>query len=163
MAFFNLSRIYPTRKKEAKKVHCAMHEWLVVSLLLNSLFQVAENIKEFFHNEGIHSTTIQPEFVDYHPNNDSGNGEDCILSCPKGPGSLPAPNCEASKCCKPAIPNGNAKRASRSAQNTPTSSRRPTSFTENEVENNKSLQSIHNDEEEAQPLHDRQTFSSTSW
>ena len=30
----------------------------------NTLYlQVAEKVKEFFHNEGIHSTTIQPEFV----------------------------------------------------------------------------------------------------
>ena len=28
------------------------------------IFQIAENVKEFFHNEGIHSTTIQPEFVE---------------------------------------------------------------------------------------------------
>lgn len=27
--------------------------------------QIAEKVKEFFHNEGIHSTTIQPEFVDF--------------------------------------------------------------------------------------------------
>jgi len=26
--------------------------------------RIAEKVKEFFHNEGIHSTTIQPEFVD---------------------------------------------------------------------------------------------------
>lgn len=26
--------------------------------------QVAGKIKELFHNEGIHSTTIQPEFVE---------------------------------------------------------------------------------------------------
>jgi zinc transporter 1 len=26
--------------------------------------EIAEKVKEFFHNEGIHSTTIQPEFVD---------------------------------------------------------------------------------------------------
>jgi zinc transporter 1 len=25
---------------------------------------VAERVKEFFHQEGIHSTTIQPEFID---------------------------------------------------------------------------------------------------
>lgn len=25
---------------------------------------MAEKVKEFFHNEGIHSTTIQPEFVE---------------------------------------------------------------------------------------------------
>ena len=28
--------------------------------------QIAENVKEFFHNEGIHSTTIQPEFVEFN-------------------------------------------------------------------------------------------------
>lgn len=25
---------------------------------------IAERIKDFFHHEGIHSTTIQPEFID---------------------------------------------------------------------------------------------------
>jgi len=30
---------------------------------LRDYMQVAEQIKSFFHNEGIHSTTIQPEFV----------------------------------------------------------------------------------------------------
>ena len=104
-----------------------------------STFQVAENIKEFFHKEGIHSTTIQPEFVDYHPASDSAGtmDEDCVLNCPKGPGAIPAPVCEASKCCQPAsaaASNGNLKRqTSKSAQNTPTTSRRPTSFHEHEV------------------------------
>ena len=31
---------------------------------LHDYMQIAEKVKEFFHNEGIHSTTIQPEFVD---------------------------------------------------------------------------------------------------
>jgi len=26
--------------------------------------KLAEKVKEFFHNEGIHSTTIQPEFLE---------------------------------------------------------------------------------------------------
>ncbi len=26
--------------------------------------KIAERVKEFFHNEGIHSTTIQPEFTE---------------------------------------------------------------------------------------------------
>ena len=26
--------------------------------------KIAEKVKEFFHNEGIHSTTIQPEFTE---------------------------------------------------------------------------------------------------
>jgi zinc transporter 1 len=25
---------------------------------------IAERVKDFFHHEGIHSTTIQPEFID---------------------------------------------------------------------------------------------------
>lgn len=29
--------------------------------------KLAEKVKEFFHNEGIHSTTIQPEFVEIGP------------------------------------------------------------------------------------------------
>jgi zinc transporter 1 len=51
-------------------------------LNLSEYMKVAENIKEFFHNEGIHSTTIQPEFVDFHQQNPAdGNGnEDCVLS-----------------------------------------------------------------------------------
>ncbi len=31
---------------------------------LADYMKVAERIKEFFHNEGIHSTTIQPEFTE---------------------------------------------------------------------------------------------------
>ena len=31
---------------------------------LSDYMNIAEKVKEFFHNEGIHSTTIQPEFVD---------------------------------------------------------------------------------------------------
>lgn len=32
---------------------------------LHDYQQIAEKVKEFFHNEGIHSTTIQPEFVEF--------------------------------------------------------------------------------------------------
>ena len=124
-------------------------------------FQVAENIKEFFHNEGIHSTTIQPEFVDYQPTD--GNGEDCVLICPKGPGALPAPNCEASKCCKPpTTSNGNLKRSSRSAQNTPTTGRRPTSFTEQEVASISSSQ-LQSDETFPLKNHEAESKCSASW
>lgn len=31
---------------------------------LSEYMKLAEKVKEFFHNEGIHSTTIQPEFVE---------------------------------------------------------------------------------------------------
>jgi len=140
-------------------------------LNLSEYMKVAENIKEFFHNEGIHSTTIQPEFVDYQPGD--ADGEDCVLSCPKGPGSLPAPACEASKCCTKPTSNGNLKRSSRSAQNTPTTSRRPTSFAEQEVPppSYKSAASSRHtsaaslrppSDEEATPLN-HETKSTVSW
>ncbi len=31
---------------------------------LRDYMLIAEKVKSFFHNEGIHSTTIQPEFVE---------------------------------------------------------------------------------------------------
>ncbi|XP_059080121.1 uncharacterized protein LOC131878217 [Tigriopus californicus] len=86
-------------------------------LNLSEYMKVAENIKEFFHNEGIHSTTIQPEFADYHPGQDYILSEDCALSCPKAP-TANQPACNASKCCPP----------SKSSQNTPVLDRRPASF-----------------------------------
>jgi len=70
-------------------------------LNLTQYMQVAEKVKEFFHNEGIHSTTIQPEFVETaEPTGSISSTEDCMLSCPKGP--FTAPVCDASKCCPPA-------------------------------------------------------------
>lgn len=37
---------------------------------LHDYMQIAEKVKEFFHNEGIHSTTIQPEFIDLENENE---------------------------------------------------------------------------------------------
>jgi len=119
-------------------------------LNISEYMKIAENIKEFFHDEGIHSTTIQPEFVDYHPAVSDGNEGDCMINCPKGPGMVPAPACEASQCC----PVSNGKRGSRSMQNTPTTSRRP--INESEV--------AMSDNEDSVPLHDHhENQSSTSW
>ena len=53
---------------------------------LSEYMKVAETIKEFFHNEGIHSITIQQEFVNCQETDD--RGEDCALMCPKGPSVL---------------------------------------------------------------------------
>lgn len=49
---------------------------------------IANKIKKFFHNEGIHSTTIQPEFVcgDKRPS-------ECALECGQDE------NCASQKCC----------------------------------------------------------------
>lgn len=41
---------------------------------LSEYMKIAEKVKEFFHNEGIHSTTIQPEFLEIEPLN-SNKGE----------------------------------------------------------------------------------------
>jgi len=72
-------------------------------LNLAQYMQVAERVKEFFHNEGIHSTTIQPEFVETGSgelrDGSVGSAEDCMLACPKpSPGLASAP-CHMSKCC----------------------------------------------------------------
>jgi len=71
-------------------------------LNLAQYMQVAEKVKEFFHNEGIHSTTIQPEFIETADALGSiSSTEDCMLACPKGP--LTAPDCHASTCCPPVL------------------------------------------------------------
>lgn len=114
-------------------------------LNLSEYMKMAENVKEFFHNEGIHSTTIQPEFVEvngqgrnverknYGVNGlDKGsiNEDDCVLGCPKAP-EMEAPSCQKAKCCVPVKEGllGMAVTSSKSATNTPTNSRkRPSSF-----------------------------------
>ncbi|KAG4073436.1 hypothetical protein HA402_000660 [Bradysia odoriphaga] len=61
---------------------------------LSEYMKIAERVKEFFHNEGIHSTTIQPEFVEIEGihsgstdgmmnNLNGGSSQDCCaLDCP---------------------------------------------------------------------------------
>ena len=49
---------------------------------------IANQIKRFFHNEGIHSTTIQPEFVC-----EDKTDSQCALVCGQDE------NCAAQKCC----------------------------------------------------------------
>lgn len=58
---------------------------------LSEYMKIAEKVKEFFHNEGIHSTTIQPEFVELEALNMSdgasslnisGSQDCCALDCP---------------------------------------------------------------------------------
>jgi len=71
-------------------------------LNLAQYMTVAERVKEFFHNEGIHSTTIQPEFVETaEPTGSISSTEDCMLSCPKP--RTTDQGCDASKCCPPSI------------------------------------------------------------
>lgn len=69
---------------------------------LSEYMKLAEKVKEFFHNEGIHSTTIQPEFVEiaeFAENKVSEDpSEDCVLDCPKSDTENP---CALSTCCGP--------------------------------------------------------------
>jgi len=59
---------------------------------------IAERVKEFFHDEGIHSTTIQPEFVEHYPDALNMNNTDCFLSCPE---STTETGCALNTCCGP--------------------------------------------------------------
>ncbi|CAB3228672.1 unnamed protein product [Arctia plantaginis] len=67
---------------------------------LSEYMKIAEKVKEFFHNEGIHSTTIQPEFVELPLGGSeiiSGASAEapCALHCP--PNDL----CHNATCCGP--------------------------------------------------------------
>lgn len=75
---------------------------------LSEYMKLAEKVKEFFHNEGIHSTTIQPEFVEIEALNSctasdgistslniSGKEEGCVLDCPNID-----ENCVKATCCQ---------------------------------------------------------------
>ncbi|XP_077293712.1 solute carrier family 30 member 1 isoform X2 [Arctopsyche grandis] len=68
---------------------------------LSEYMKIAEKVKEFFHNEGIHSTTIQPEFVEIPGEGYEGitgpNGilePPCALHCP-----TTDPPCHNATCC----------------------------------------------------------------
>uniref|UniRef100_A0A6G1SGF9 Zinc transporter 1 n=1 Tax=Aceria tosichella TaxID=561515 RepID=A0A6G1SGF9_9ACAR len=63
---------------------------------LQDYMRIAEKVKEFFHNEGIHSTTIQPEFIDFENEvYDNGAGDNCVLDCPP----TQRPHCAPQTCC----------------------------------------------------------------
>ena len=50
-------------------------------LNLSEYMKVAERVKEFFHDEGIHSTTIQPEFVQSQDASPMEVRRTCTSSC----------------------------------------------------------------------------------
>ncbi|XP_047989065.1 zinc/cadmium resistance protein isoform X1 [Leguminivora glycinivorella] len=67
---------------------------------LSEYMKIAEKVKEFFHNEGIHSTTIQPEFVEIPLDGNevlTGNAGEapCALHCPA------KDLCHNATCCGP--------------------------------------------------------------
>lgn len=61
---------------------------------ISDYMDIAEKVKEFFHNEGIHSTTIQPEFFSI-TSDVNENGEHCVLDCPA------TTDCVRQTCCGP--------------------------------------------------------------
>jgi len=74
---------------------------------LSEYMKIAEKVKEFFHNEGIHSTTIQPEFVEIEALNNintdgiiknvnvSNSQDCCALDCP-----TTDEGCTRATCCQ---------------------------------------------------------------
>ncbi|TMW52832.1 hypothetical protein DOY81_002099 [Sarcophaga bullata] len=72
---------------------------------LSEYMKIAEKVKEFFHNEGIHSTTIQPEFVEMDgvclmsdgTSSLNMSGSDCCaLDCPPSTDN----GCIKATCCQ---------------------------------------------------------------
>jgi len=106
---------------------------------LHDYMQIAEKVKEFFHNEGIHSTTIQPEFVDVLENEyqiKEGDNDNCVLDCPR------TTNCMAQTCCGPQqksespklSPNGMYRvQEDESAGNTPNTTKKRTDGIEEDI------------------------------
>lgn len=62
---------------------------------LQDYMRIAEKVKEFFHNEGIHSTTIQPEFIDFDDEVFDESYDNCVLDCP----STQRTHCAPQTCC----------------------------------------------------------------
>jgi len=65
---------------------------------LGDYMRLAEKMKEFFHDEGIHSTTIQPELIQIG----QVDAKLCALKCPEKTGKS---ECADETCCKvPQVP-----------------------------------------------------------
>ncbi|KAF2362757.1 Cation efflux protein [Trinorchestia longiramus] len=72
---------------------------------LQDYMVLAEKVKKMFHEEGIHSTTIQPEFVELEVESVHSD-ENCILDCP----SNDKDDCAANTCCGPTTRQVNKRR-----------------------------------------------------
>ncbi|XP_058054499.1 proton-coupled zinc antiporter SLC30A1 isoform X3 [Anopheles bellator] len=108
---------------------------------LSEYMKIAERVKEFFHNEGIHSTTIQPEFVELEQLNSFSAGSDgfsnslngsatqdcCALDCPTTDES----SCIKATCCQN---NNNVKNQPSSPTPSPFLCRQRSSRSGNDVE-----------------------------
>lgn len=74
---------------------------------LQDYMRIAEKVKEFFHNQGIHSTTIQPEFIEFDKEVFGESYENCVLDCPSTQRTYCAPQtcCGAQKSSFPSDPS----------------------------------------------------------
>uniref|UniRef100_U5EVT6 Putative solute carrier family 30 zinc transporter n=1 Tax=Corethrella appendiculata TaxID=1370023 RepID=U5EVT6_9DIPT len=107
---------------------------------LSEYMKIAEKVKEFFHNEGIHSTTIQPEFIEIEPLNSYSGASDgmsasmngnatqdgCALDCP----TTDEASCVKATCCQ----NNNNKNQQTSPTPSPFLCRQRNSRSGNDVE-----------------------------
>lgn len=75
-----------------------------------SYMEVAKRIKDFFHDEGIHATTIQPEFVTF---NSESRESLCELSC--------RTQCAPKLCCGSTDKLNTEKKASSDSRSSPAS------------------------------------------
>uniref|UniRef100_A0A3Q3VJR3 Uncharacterized protein n=1 Tax=Mola mola TaxID=94237 RepID=A0A3Q3VJR3_MOLML len=75
-----------------------------------SYMEVAKRIKDFFHDEGIHATTIQPEFVTF---NSESRDSLCELSC--------RTQCAPKLCCGSTDKLNTEKKASSDSRSSPAS------------------------------------------
>ncbi|CAF1247378.1 unnamed protein product [Adineta ricciae] len=91
---------------------------------LSEYMAIAEQVKDFFHQEGIHSTTIQPEFIDQEIILGTVGDKECILECLK--------DCSMNTCC--GQPSSYIKqRPNRINGNTTESSENPVSYAQKEL------------------------------
>ncbi|KAL5006688.1 hypothetical protein ScPMuIL_015494 [Solemya velum] len=93
---------------------------------LKEYMSIASTIKDLFHNEGIHSTTIQPEFVDVEES--ALPDSSCMLAC--GPDK----HCYPDTCCPKPKPKSNSEEPGGSGEQTTVRHRGGDSGNENEVQ-----------------------------
>ncbi len=68
---------------------------------LRDYMVIAEQVKSFFHNEGIHSTTIQPEFVEVRGRRNRNFDEFFWATCfEEQPVTVTLPSLLSSSCCR---------------------------------------------------------------
>jgi len=71
------------------KIIASLH---VVCLGKSNFMQIATNMKKIFHNHGVHTATIQPEFIDLEILKEQRDL--CQLDCAED-------NCRTERCCPP--------------------------------------------------------------